>query len=133
MSTKTTSPKISEESRNKIEKFKTTQQLYNDLDDYIRTNKKTSDRVKQRVAKQISELGDDFISELEQNEEQDADKYKEYAEKVETIIKYSGGKYGTLEKLNDMTYEEIDSIYNKVLLDSKKGFWNKLFDFLMEW
>ena len=133
MSTKTTSPKISEESRNKIEKFKTTQQLYNDLDDYIRTNKKTSDRVKQRVAKQISELGDDFISELEQNEEQDADKYKEYAEKVETIIKYSGGKYGTLEKLNDMTYEEIDSIYNKVLLESKKGFWNKLFDFLMEW
>ena len=133
MSTKTTSPKISEESRNKIENFKTTQQLYNDLDDYIRTNKKTSDRVKQRVAKQISELGDDFISELEQNEEQDADKYKEYAEKVETIIKYSGGKYGTLEKLNDMTYEEIDSIYNKVLLESKKGFWNKLLDFLMEW
>jgi hypothetical protein len=133
MSTKTTSPKISEESRKKVENFKTTQQLYNDLDDYIRTNKKTSDRVKQRVAKQISELGDDFISELEQNEEQDADKYKEYAEKVETIIKYSGGKYGTLEKLNDMTYEEIDSIYNKVLLESKKGFWNKLFDFLMEW
>ena len=133
MSTKTTSPKISEESRNKIENFKTTQQLYNDLDDYIRTNKKTSDRVKQRVAKQISELGDDFISELEQNEEQDADKYKEYAEKVETIIKYSGGKYGTLEKLNDMTYEEIDSIYNKVLLESKKGFWDKLFDFIMEW
>jgi aminopeptidase N len=133
MSTKTTSPKISEESRKKVENFKTTQQLYNDLDDYIRTNKKTSDRVKQRVAKQISELGDDFISELEQNEEQDADKYKEYAEKVETIIKYSGGKYGTLEKLNDMTYEEIDSIYNKVLLESKKGFWNKLLDFLMEW
>ena len=133
MSTKTTSPKISEESRKKVENFKTTQQLYNDLDDYIRTNKKTSDRVKQRVAKQISELGDDFISELEQNEEQDADKYKEYAEKVETIIKHSGGKHGTLEKLNDMTYEEIDSIYNKVLLESKKGFWNKLFDFLMEW
>jgi aminopeptidase N len=133
MSTKTTSPKISEESRKKLEEYKTTQQLYNDLDDYIRTNKKTSDRVKQRVAKQISELGDDFISELEQNEEQDADKYKEYAEKVETIIKYSGGKYGTLEKLNDMTYEEIDSIYNKVLLESKKGFWNKLLDFLMEW
>ena len=133
MSTKTTSPKISEESRKKIENFKTTQQLYNDLDSYIRTNKKTSDRAKQRVANQISELGDDFISELEQNEEQDADKYKEYAEKVETIIKLSGSKHGTLEKLNDMTYEEIDSIYNKVLLDSKKGFWNKLFDFLMEW
>ena len=133
MSTKTTSPKISEESRNKIENFKTTQQLYNDLDDYIRTNKKTSDHAKQRVAKQISELGDDFINELEQNEEQNTVKYKEYAEKVETIIKLSGSKHGTLEKLNDMTYEEIDSIYNKVLLDSKKGFWNKLFDFLMEW
>jgi len=133
MSTKTTSPKISEESRKKIENFKTTQQLYNDLDSYIRTNKKTSDHAKQRVAKQISELGDDFINELEQNEEQNTVKYKEYAEKVETIIKLSGSKHGTLEKLNDMTYEEIDSIYNKVLLDSKKGFWNKLFDFLMEW
>jgi DNA replication initiation complex subunit (GINS family) len=133
MSTKTTSPKISEESRKKIENFKTTQQLYNDLDSYIRTNKKTSDRAKQRVANQISELGDDFINELEQNEEQDTVKYKEYAEKVETIIKLSGSKHGTLEKLNDMTYEEIDSIYNKVLLDSKKGFWDKLFDFIMEW
>jgi DNA replication initiation complex subunit (GINS family) len=133
MSTKTTSPKISEESRKKIENFKITQQLYNDLDSYIRTNKKTSDRAKQRVANQISELGDDFINELEQNEEQDTVKYKEYAEKVETIIKLSGSKHGTLEKLNDMTYEEIDSIYNKVLLDSKKGFWDKLFDFIMEW
>jgi len=133
MSTKTTSPKISEESRKKIENFKTTQQLYNDLDSYIRINKKTSDHAKQRVAKQISELGDDFINELEQNEEQNTVKYKEYAEKVETIIKLSGSKHGTLEKLNNMTYEEIDSIYNKVLLDSKKGFWNKLFDFLMEW
>jgi|GEM_PF-7131469 len=133
MSTKTTSPKISEESRKKIENFKTTQQLYNDLDSYIRTNKKTSDHAKQRVAKQISELGDDFINELEQNEEQNTVKYKEYAEKVETIIKLSGSKHGTLEKLNDMTYEEIDSIYNKVLLDSKKGFWDKLFDFIMEW
>jgi len=133
MSTKTTSPKISEESRKKLEEYKTTQQLYNELDGYIRTNKNTNDRAKQRLAKEIGELGEEFEKEIESTEQEEETKYREYAGKVETIIKLSGDRHGTLEKLNTLTYKEIDSIYDKVLLDSKKGFWDKLFDFLMEW
>lgn len=133
MSTKTTKPKISEESRKKIESFKTTQQLYNDLDEYIRNNKKTTDRAKTRLAKQIGELGKEFVEEIEQDKYQEEELYKEYAGKVEFIIKTCGEKYGSLELLNNMTYQQIDSIYDKALSDSKKGFWGILLDFVMGW
>lgn len=133
MSTKTTAPKVSQESRKKIESLKTTQQLYNDLDDYIRNSKSSTERAKERLAKQIETLGDDFVEEIEKKSEKEEKLYKEYADKVEFIVKNSGNDNGSLEQLNSMTYQEIDSIYDKVLIESKKGFWSRLFDFLMGW
>lgn len=129
MSTRTKKPNISDESLRKIEEYETTQRLYNEYDSYIRESKTTTQRAKDKLAKEIGETGDEFIEDLET-----ADKlYKEYSDKVEYIIKNSGDKYGSLEKLNAMTYQQVDSIYDRVQEESKKGFWTKLFDFLMGW
>ena len=132
MSTKTTAPKISEESRIKVEEFKTTQQLYNEFDNYLRSSHDTNYRAKQRLAKQIGEIGEDYEDYTDLSEKQQEIKYKEYAGKVETIIKLSGNKNGKLEDLNNSTYRQIDSIYRKVLFESKRGFWGKLFDFFID-
>jgi uncharacterized membrane-anchored protein YjiN (DUF445 family) len=138
VSTKTTKPKISEESRRKLDQLATTKNLYQQYDEYILKQSNVGDRAKERLAKQISSLGSEFIADQEREEQlkrenkaKEEKLHKEYASKVELIVKESGSKNGSLEKLNTMTYEEIDSIYIRVLDESQKGFWSKLFDFLM--
>lgn len=140
MSTKTKKPRISEESRRKLQEFETTQQLYNELDEFKRQTSNATKRAKDQMARTIADIGGDFVEDLEKKEKEavekqrrEEEKYREYAGKVEFIIKNTGDHHGTLENLNSMTYQQIDSIYNKVLEESKKGFWSKLFDFLMGW
>lgn len=121
--------KISEENKKIIESFTTTTQLYHSLDQYIREYKKRTGNEKERVAKEISELGNSFVNEMELKfQEAEIQKEREISE----IFKKSGERFGNKRQLHSMSHEEVHSIYIK-MTESRKSWFTKFMDFLMAW
>lgn len=129
MSSTTKKARISEESKELIESFQTTTDLYKSLDDYMRDSNKTTQKAKERLANEIADMGEKFIDEIEQKE---IARDNEKQEKITFIARKTGDLHGSKEKLYSMSYEDVDSIYIKVK-ESKKNWFRQIIDFLMSW
>lgn len=128
MSSRTRRPIISPQSMKESDELETTFDMYKDLADYERKVKEENDRKKNRIAREIEQMGESYIREIEEKVEK---KENDKIELVQTILKISGKKYGDSDSLYNMPYEDVKSIYNKVL-DTKKPWYRKLFEFFME-
>lgn len=128
MSSRTKKPVISAASAKEADELETTFDLYKDLADYERRVREENDRRKNRIAREIEQMGESYLSEIDEKFER---KEKEKIQLVQDILKSSGKKYGDSDTLYRMPYEEVKSIYNKVL-ESKKSWYRKLFEFFMQ-
>lgn len=125
MSSTTKKPKISEESRKKLESLDTTFDLYRSLDEYIRDSRKNISYAKERMAQEFNQMGEKYVEEIDKKEQQKVETIRE-------IFRTVGDRYGSKEELSQLTYGEVQNIQIKIK-ESKKNFFTRIVDFLMNW
>lgn len=125
MSSTTKKPKISEESRKKLESLDTTFDLYRSLDEYIRDSRKNISYAKERMVQEFNQMGEKYVEEIDKKEQQKVETIRE-------IFRTVGDRYGSKEELSQLTYGEVQNIQIKIK-ESKKNFFTRIVDFLMNW
>ena len=124
MTTRSTKPKISEESKEKIKQLETTDQLYRSHDAYIREQNRVQELRKRSYAKEVYESREEFISNVEKTSNLIDERHEKM---INTIIKKYKNKFGTHDELKGLSYEELYKLHEKA---KKKSFWSHLTEFL---
>lgn len=129
MSSTTKKTPIDPESQKRADELKTTFDLYHEYSEYERKVKEENEMRKKHIASEIAKNANTFIEEINKKEEIKEQERQEMGiyilkETQETIIKKV--------ELDNMTHEEIKSIYVKVK-DSKKPWYKLLLEFIMGW
>src|SRR5690242_17883710 len=104
---------ISKESKEEADQLKTTVELYRELSDYERMIAHENDRKKNKMARDLALNGEEYVDEIQTKFTL---KEEERIKNVEYILKNATkDKYGSSRQLYDMSYEEVNSIYTKVV------------------
>ena len=129
MTLTTQKTKIDPNSQDETDSLDTTSDLYRKLSDYERIEKEQTNQKKNRIAREIEAMGDQYIEEIDTKNE-----LKEQArmDMVDFIINKTEQNLVRTKDLYDMPYEDVKSIYVKAQ-DYNKS-WGRIFlEFLMGW
>ena len=129
MTLTTKKTKIDPNSQDETDSLDTTSDLYRKLSDYERIEKEQTNQKKNRIAREIEAMGDQYIEEIDTKNE-----LKEQArmDMVDFIINKTEQNLVRTKDLYDMPYEDVKSIYVKAQ-DYNKS-WGRIFlEFLMGW
>ena len=129
MSSTTKKTPIDPESQRQADELQTTFDLYREYSEYERKVKEENEMRKRHMASEIARDAEHFINEIDQKEEL---KEQERQEMGLYILKETQETVVSKAELDNMTHEEIKSIYIKVQ-DSKKPWYRLLLEFLMGW
>ena len=129
MTLTTKKTKIDPDSQDETDSLDTTSDLYRKLSDYERIEKEQTNQKKNRIAREIEAMGDQYLEEIDTKNE-----LKEQArmDMVDFIINKTEQNLVRTKDLYDMPYEDVKSIYVKAQ-DYNKS-WGRIFlEFLMGW
>lgn len=129
MSSTTKKTIIDPKSRKIADELETTADLYRGLAEYERQLKEEDNLKKQRLARQMYEIGDEMVSEIKEKE--NINNIKK-AEIIEELYKLSKEELITIKEANEMSIEELNPILFKAK-DLNKPWYIKFLDFLMGW
>lgn len=121
MSTKTTKAPIDPKSIRELKEQLSTDDLYRELDQYLRAKREEDNIKKRSMAKKIFSEGEQLMQEIEEK------KVRLEAERlsmIEFIHKNSQEKFITLKEATQMDYEEIKRVHARVL-EWKKPIWRR--------
>lgn len=129
MSSTTKKTPVDEESQEYIDSLETTPQMYRALSDYERTLKDENDKKKSMIAREIANMGEVYIDEIETKHEEIE---IERLDMIDFIIQTTEQKLVKARDLRNMSHEEVKSIYIKAQ-DTKKPWYRLLIEYLMGW
>jgi hypothetical protein len=122
MSTTSKRAPIDPKSKEELENLMTTEDSYRELDAYIRLLKEEEAARKRRLTREVVEVGDEMVAEIE---EKHIKREQERIEMMEKIFEISKEEFLTVKEMKEMPYEDIKKTYGDVL-EWKKPWWRKL-------
>lgn len=129
MSSTTKKTRIDPKSKEYVDSLMTTSDMYRALSDYERSIKEENDIKKRRIAKEIENMGQHYLDEIDRKNQE---KENEKNEMIKSIVSLKDESFIKLSDLNEMSYDEVKSIYIKVM-DSKKPWYRLFIEFIMGW
>ena len=129
MTVTTKKTKIDPDSQLETDSLDTTSDLYRKLSDYERQERDQTEKKKQRIAREIERMGEEFIDEIDNKQEL---KEQERMDMIDFIINKTEQNLVKSKVLYDMPIEEVKSIYVKAQ-DYDKSWVKIFFEFLMGW
>lgn len=127
MSTKTKSPLIDKESQEYLDSLETTPQMYRALSDYERSISEENDSKKRMIAKEIANMGDQYMKEIDNKHEIIEN---ERLNMIQFIIQTTEQTLVPAKELRKMSYDEVKSIYVKAQ-DTKKPWYQLFIEFII--
>ncbi len=129
MTVTTKKAKIDPNSQKETDALDTTSDLYRKLSDYERIEKNQTEQKKNRIAREIDQMGEHYLTEIDMKNEV---KENERMDMVDFIINKTEQNLVKSKDLYDMPYEDVKNIYVKAQ-DYNKS-WGRIFlEFLMGW
>lgn len=129
MSSTTKKTPIDPKSKEYADSLMTTSQMYRALSDYERSIREENDIKKRKIADEISKMGNIYLQEIDDKHEL---KEQERLDMIDYVVGNTGQKFAKVRDLNNMSYDEIKSIYIKAK-DSKKSWYRLFIEFIMGW
>ncbi len=122
MSTTSKKVPIDPESIKRVAEELTTSDMYREFDRYVRMQKDEDDIRKKGLARQLEDIGEEAVGQIE-------DKFNMREEKrvemMEFIYQHSQEQFITVKEAKDLPYEDIEPIYNNVV-EWEKPWWRKV-------
>ena len=113
----------------KINELKTTTEMYQEYDEFLRKTKQEQEKKKEILANRFYRIGNEMIEEIENKREEERE---ERNNKIKFILKNFKNNSIKKSKLNNLNNEDLESIYIKVK-ESKIPWLKKLINFIMNW